>query len=195
MAGNRTLTGKNLERAMLMLERVCGVLDGANIKYCLDAGTLLGIVRENRLLPWDNDMDLAISRVEFTKLEAVLGDFRRFGYKTRIGMHIKDDPPMVKKEARIVKVWVPEFPFRRAVILDIFVKTKDNGHYTWAEGTKRYARKSVPARFHDELTTVEFAGRSYSIPADADGYLTQRYGDWRTPKKEWDHILDDKSLS
>jgi len=195
MAGNRSLTGKNLEAAMRMLERVSGVLDAADIKYCLDAGTLLGIVRENRLLPWDNDMDMAVSRTELPKLEAALDEIRALGYKARINKHVKDDPPMLMTEPRIVKVWVPEFVFLRAVILDIFIKTKVDDEYTWAEGTKRYARKSVPAHFHDELTRIEFAGNSYPIPADAEGYLTQRYGDWRTPKKDWDHIVDDKSLA
>ena len=79
MAGNRTLTGKNLDAAMLMLERVCTALDRSEVKYCLDAGTLLGIVRENRLLPWDNDMDLMVGRDQFPKLETVLQELHAHG--------------------------------------------------------------------------------------------------------------------
>jgi phosphorylcholine metabolism protein LicD len=195
MAGNRTLTGKNHDAAMLMLQRVCGILDDAGVHYCLDAGTLLGVVRENRLLPWDNDMDLCVPRTELPKLLEVLDQIRAHGYRTQIRKHERNDPPMLLSNERIIKVWEPKLLFFKQVLLDIFIKTKQDDEYVWAEGISRYARKAVPARFHDELTTIEFAGRNYPIPADADGYLTQRYGDWRTPQKEWDHIHDDKAIA
>lgn len=177
-----------------MLKRVCGVLDEHGVHYSLDAGTLLGIVRENRLLPWDNDMDLMCPRVEWPKLEGLLDQLRRLGYRVRVINHVKDDPPMLKTEARIIKIYARRFWLFRGIGLDIFIKTKVEDRYMWAEGITRYARKSVPAHFHDELDTVEFDGQNYPIPADVDGYLTQRYGDWRTPNKNWDHIHDDKAL-
>ena len=108
--------------------------------------------------------------------------------------HKREDPPLLRKDVRIIKVWTPKMVFFRAVVLDIFIKTKDEGKYIWAEGISRYARKSVPAHFHDDLKRVEFAGRDYSIPVDAEGYLTQRYGDWQTPRKDWDHIEDDRAI-
>ena len=195
MAGRTKLTGKNHDDAMRLLADVCGALDDAGVKYCLDAGTLLGVIRENRLLPWDNDLDLAIARVEFPKLDGPIAALREMGYRVRVLNHTREDPPMLLEEVRIVKVSVRRLHIFRGVQLDIFVKTKTDDTYTWAEGIRRYARKSVPARFHDELGQVEFAGRSYPIPADADGYLTHRYGDWRTPKKDWDHIHDDEALA
>lgn len=195
MAGKTRLTGKNHDDAMLLLEHVCTALDNADVKYCVDAGTLLGIVRENRLLPWDNDLDLAVSRVELSKLDGPMEALRQMGYRVRALTHTREDPPMHLQEVRIVKVSVRRFYFFRGVQLDIFIKTKTDDTYTWAEGISRYARKSVPARFHDELGTIEFAGRDYPIPADADGYLTCRYGDWRTPNKDWDHIHDDQALA
>lgn len=195
MAGSRTLTGKNLDAAMKMLADICGVLDQAGVHYMLDAGTLLGVVRENRLLPWDNDMDLCVPRTEFDKLVGVLDQFHALGYKTQVRKHERDDPPMLKSNERIIKVWVPKMVFFKAVLLDIFIKTKVDDQYVWAEGITRYARKATPARFLDELKRVEFHGREYPIPVDAEDYLTHRYGDWRTPKKEWDHIHDDKALA
>jgi len=40
------------------LKKVKQALDKKNIEYWLDAGTLLGAVRENRFIPWDHDIDL-----------------------------------------------------------------------------------------------------------------------------------------
>ncbi len=40
------------------LRRVKTVLDAHKIDYWLDVGTLLGAVRDNKIIPWDHDIDL-----------------------------------------------------------------------------------------------------------------------------------------
>ena len=39
-------------------------METASIPYWLEGGTLLGIIRENRLLPWDNDMDISMYKTD-----------------------------------------------------------------------------------------------------------------------------------
>ena len=36
------------------------ILNGHKIKYWICQGTLLGIVRDNQLIPWDHDIDIAV---------------------------------------------------------------------------------------------------------------------------------------
>jgi hypothetical protein len=43
------------------------ILTDNNINYWICHGTLLGIIRENRLLPWDNDIDFAVWDDEHSK--------------------------------------------------------------------------------------------------------------------------------
>lgn len=44
------------------------------------------------------------------------------------------------------------------------------------------------------LRSVEVAGRSYPVPHDVEGYLTYRYGDWRTPRTDWAYWRDDGAI-
>jgi len=44
----------------VQFDRITSVLAENAIPYWVDSGTLLGLVREGRLLGWDNDIDLAI---------------------------------------------------------------------------------------------------------------------------------------
>lgn len=46
--------------AIKLLQTVCKVLDEFNVQYCLIAGTLLGYIRHNDFIPWDDDIDLLV---------------------------------------------------------------------------------------------------------------------------------------
>lgn len=52
-----------------VLQDIVEMFKANNINYWLCHGTLLGIIRENRLLPWDHDIDFAVWGEEHTKEE------------------------------------------------------------------------------------------------------------------------------
>ena len=54
-----------------VLFKAIDILEALKIDYWVTDGTLLGIVRENRILPWDSDVDLGVWKSEVSTSEIV----------------------------------------------------------------------------------------------------------------------------
>jgi phosphorylcholine metabolism protein LicD len=195
MPGPKKLVGKYAVIANKMLHKVTNVMEKFDIPYVLEAGTLLGIVRENRLLPWDDDVDITITRHDSDKFLRNLDAFRKLGYKVRVKRYQRDLKYFKKGELRMIKIKHFSLPFFQSdVCVDVFVKKLIGDEYYWTVGVHKPVLKSVPRRFYEERGKLEYRGKTYSVPADYEGYLTEHYGDWKTPKKDWNFKFDDQSV-
>ena len=195
MAGKTRLEGKNLDIALRMLHVVTTELESVSIPYWLEGGTLLGVIRENRLLPWDNDMDISMYKTDQRKLILVMIKLFFKGYRISIKHYKRDAGPFKKGELRMIKVRNFEPYFRKGkVMLDIFLKRKIDNDFFWTVGVKSPVLKSAPAKFYEELDWIEFNNKKYMISKDLDGYLTYRYGDWKTTVKTWNFKKDDNAI-
>jgi len=195
MAGRIKLEGDIAVIAKKMLKDVCEILERSNISYILEAGTLLGIVRENRLLPWDNDVDITITEKDQKKLLWNRWRFWLKGYRFYVRHYKRDAGPFKKGMLRIVKIQTRRYIFVKDLgLLDIFIKRPINDDYYWTVGVRKPVLKSVPKKFYDELGEIEFEGRKYSVPRNYEDYLEYFYGDWRTTKKDYNYRTDDKCI-
>jgi len=57
---------------MEILEVVINICDGNGLQYFADSGTLLGAVRHQGFIPWDDDVDLCMKREDYMKLVKIL---------------------------------------------------------------------------------------------------------------------------
>jgi len=195
MSGNLRLTGKLNITAKKMLSKVCGILDKNDIPYVLEGGTLLGIIRENRLLPWDNDLDITIIEQDMNNVLKLRRQFWWAGYKLRLKISREEMPHFPIGSVRLIKVKTKKYFLASGLgIMDIFVKKKVEDKYYWLVGKRDHVLKSVPYHFYENFTRYNFEGYEYSIPANYEDYLTYRYGDWQKIVKDYDFKKDDNSI-
>ena len=68
--------GSLLRRQQLRMLEILQVVDGIcrkhGIRYWLSSGTLIGAMRHNGFIPWDDDLDIEMMRTDYLRLMAVL---------------------------------------------------------------------------------------------------------------------------
>lgn len=137
-------------------------LDRINVPTFAVCGTLLGICRDNALIPWDNDIDMAILAKDHPNLDLTPFTATRTFSDDKCGH---------------------EYTFSiNNVLIDLFVVFRKPDHSWFRVGHKhRY--------IYPRITTFEqrqFADRIVSIPSNWEDCLKTNYGDeWYVPKKSW----------
>ena len=194
MAYNITLEGSNLKEAEDLLKEITTIFEQYTIAYWLEGGTLLGIRRENRLLPWDNDIDISIHDTETVKLNSLLKTLKNKGYRIRLRHFEVSSSEFNKGDLRMIKIRKRRFfgLLKGNVCLDVFIKYTKNENTYWEIDNKT---KSVPKSFYTRFKTIIFQNKEYTVPNETDDYLSYRYGDWQTPVKEWNTSTDDNALN
>lgn len=183
------LNGNNGKSALKFLNDITDILDKFNIKYWLDYGTLIGIMREERLLPWDDDIDISIFEEDCELMvNKVLPEIQKIFccIQTR---HLKEDLyPLKKDTINVFKVRNKKFKFFRGnVRLDIAVMYKHEENIYSVSFDKLHR---LPQKLLREFDLIEFNGKSHRIPKEYDAYLTYCYGNWKTIDKSYNSDTD-----
>lgn len=147
------LTKKEIETFYDGMEKVDSILKEHDIPYFVIAGSLLGVARHGDIIPWDDDIDIAILDKDIDRYNSI--DFKKYGYETR---------PASKEGCG--KIFIGE-----GLFIDIFPFEKIEGYYRYAEPR---ARKLWPHEYlsDEELTPykrykfgrIEVSGPNKVVP-------------------------------
>lgn len=163
----REIPPMNLEDAERLLAEAKAVFDEFGVVFFLRQGTCLGAVRDGRLIPWDDDLDLG-SIIGFHRFDEAMIE--------PVAEALRDRDAYVQVDAQALYTSVKIFKYEIRI---------DWQCYRVIDGTiAHYPGVPFPARLFEKLEPVPFLGDDYLVPSPPDEYLRFKYGpDWRTPKR------------
>ena len=150
-----------------VLKEIKRILDELGVTFFLHSGACLGAIRDNGIMPWDDDLDLGviIGLHGFTEesLDSIVSAFRNNGFITGVScsdQHIS--VPLLKSQ----------------------VRTDLQFHHIINDKIYHYPGILIPLSLFTNLKEIDFLGEKYYVPNPPEEYLRLKYGeDWRTPKK------------
>lgn len=172
------------------------IMEKYKIIYWLDYGTLLGAVRHNGFIPWDNDVDVSVLDSDISKIKKILKkelpikyEFINIwkGFTFRIQEKNKKNTPFIDVYTHIV-----------------YGKDKNNLKLITKRGTpvpnKNYkCEKPLPINIIFPLSKAKFENNTFNAPNNTDQYLRLRYGNYNLlPKKKHTnsgHIVIDEEIN
>lgn len=141
------------------LKEIVPLLDGLGIHYGPSFGTLLGIVRENDFIAWDEDIDMYVLKEDEERFVDGLWTLREHGFE------------LVRYDKRgIYSV------MRNDEYIDFYILWKFTSEVRTTGGPS-----FILERYLQDTADYDFKGINLRIPRDYDDFLSFQYGDWRTP--------------
>lgn len=182
--GRRPGAGPAKRPAMAAAEADAALADFAEVwagalapaRWYIISGTLLGVVREGGWLGHDVDIDLGVDVAEYDEA-AVVAAFR-----ASRAFVVRGAPPALAitrdadgRHRLSEQPGVVKLIHRSGIPIDLFVHHRE-GPVTWHGSTiNRWDNSAF------ELARYRLAGLDVWGPAEADRYLSENYGQWRTP--------------
>ena len=169
-------TPEEKTEALKLLEVVGGVLQDNYIPYRLSAGTLLGAIRSDGLIPWDDDIDISVPKELGEQVKQLKDVFES------LGMQYKD----LSVDTLSIKLRWHKFPY-----LDIFCDEIE-GDIVHCIGHITRFTVDVPLTVFHPFTLHKFEYMELPVPADAEAVCDAFFPNWRNVAKvgDWDHKRD-----
>lgn len=176
------------QMAESILQLIAKTLNQAQVKYYVDAGTLLGIIRDGELIPWDDDLDFAVdsSHCHLVKdsLQSLLPELESLTSTRWQLLELKNSRDFGAVRVGEVRSYKLKAQDNTKVLplIDFFVKYVDG---KWMDYTLASRGIRMPSYHINKSVMHDYKGAQIAIPNDVTAYLQRHYGDWQTPNQEW----------
>lgn len=150
------------------LNIISQVLNKENINWGPFLGTLLGIIRDNDFIAWDEDTDLYILKEDEEKLKNALWKLIDLGFE------------VIRYERRGLYSIM-----RKGEYIDFYILKEISPTLRFSGGADY-----IFSKYLEDTITWNFKGLEILVPKDYDEFLTFQYGDWKTPVQYADFNLN-----
>ena len=162
------------------LSAVKDVFDRGGVSFWLEHGTLLGAVRDGKILDWDSDVDLGVWYETLPRLTATFGEFKKRGFNAFLNpkqgvMTVQKGDCNInlvlyrKRGNYAWTVWLPEVDSRLRKIMQRIVNISNIRSYVMQEKTvvdkSRNFLSLLPSALKHQLTNVSW------MILDSRGYM------------------------
>lgn len=160
------------------------LLDNAQIPWWLDCGTCLGAYRYGGIIPWDEDLDIAVLRPDFDNIRRLLNHLDPKKYlvedwssrtypKSYLRIYVRDSGNRYDKRIDIYHFDIhPESKTIRRVVSNEHNLFMTN---SW-KAMERLYKVPAPIGIVFPLKKAAFDGIEVNVPSDTKKYLERYYG-------------------
>ena len=159
--------------ALNNLKSVLDILSRNHVRTSPADGTLLGIIRENNFIDWDEDIDLNILEEDIEQFKLSLWDMIDAGFE-------------ILRCERCNHLYSVR---RNNEYIDFYILEKVSPEVRTNMGTDFVLDRHVT-----NLRDWDFRGLTIQIPMEYEQYLELMYGDWRTPIQYADFELNELQI-
>lgn len=171
----------HLSNDKIALEEIVKIFEEENIPYWVDCGTCLGAYRYEGVIPWDNDIDIAVLEPDSDNVKRALNrldpkKFRIWDWSSR------DKPKSLLKVNLIgtdVLVDIYHYRIDCENKLLTYILSNENNIFLSEEWRNREKKYTVPVSFDMifPLKRALFDGINVAVPNKMVEYLKVRYGE------------------
>lgn len=149
------------------------VLEKKSILISPALGTLLGVVRDNDFIEWDEDIDLFVLEEDKQKLLDAFWDLKEIGFEL----------------VRVERGGLLYSVMRNGEYIDFYIMEKLSPEVRGSADIFMLERQLT------NLVDWDFRGINIKVPKDYEEFLTLRYGDWRTPVQYADFEMSKSQIA
>ncbi|SEP91881.1 LicD family protein [Ectothiorhodospira magna] len=170
------------DRHQALLEKTLVQLAAAGVHAFTTSGTLLGLVRDGRLLPFDKDVDVGLP---FAEMQAAIDCLTRQGWQEHLASYGLANPRCLRHSSGLI-LDLCGFVFEEASQRTLAGFWLPQAPWAWQRITEY-----PPLKLQRQNTPV---GEIWAVQ-DPQAWLTALYGDgWITPDPDFNTVVAAKNL-